>query len=278
MEILKKINNNVVLALDEKGQEIIVVGKGIGFTKAPYTLSDTGLIEHVFVNARNNKILEAFSELPKEHILLAEKIIRMGKDMLQKDLNKNILITLSDHISFAIERYHENTVFDFPLKLDIKYLYPEETAVGRMAVNVINSEMGIELSKDEVSMIAMHFINAEYNLNSMQEAYQMTDTVQNIIGIVEEYYGIRLNEDSIYYSRFATHLRYFIMRQKQGIIFPEDAGSLLVELTDEKGKRLNECVEKIQEYVNASFGWDCSREERIYLMIHINHLIFYREK
>ncbi len=278
MEVLKKINNNVVLALDEKGQEIIVVGKGIGFPKAPYTLSDTGLIEHVFVNARNNKILEAFSELPIEHILLAEEIIRRGRGMLRKDLNKNILLTLSDHISFAVERYHENIVFDFPLKMDIKYLYPEEIAVGKMAVNVINSELGIELSKDEVSMIAMHFINAEYNLNSMQETYQMTDTVQNIIGIVEEYYGIKLNEDSIYYSRFATHLRYFIMRQKQGIVFPEDAGSLFVELTDGKSKRLNECVEKIQEYVNASFGWSCSKEERTYLMIHINHLIYYKER
>lgn len=278
MEVLKKINNNVVLALDENGQEIIVVGKGIGFPKAPYILSDMGLIEHVFVNARNNKILEAFSELPMEHILLAEKIIRLGKEMLKKDLNKNILLTLSDHISFAVERYHENIVFDFPLNMDIKYLYPEEIAVGKMAVELIQSELGIKLSKDEVSMIAMHFINAEYNLNSMQETYQMTDTVQRIISIVESFYGIRLNEDSIYYSRFATHLRYFIMRQKQGIIFPEDAGGLLVELTDEKNKRLNECVEKIQEYVNGAFGWNCSREERIYLMLHINHLIYYRER
>jgi Transcriptional antiterminator len=278
MQVLKKINNNVVLALDENGQEIIVVGKGLGFYKTPYTLTDAGLIEHIFVNARNNKILEAFYELPTEHILLTQKIIEMGKSILRKDLNKNILLTLSDHISYAIERHHNKIEFDCPLKLDIQYLYPEEVIVGKMAVSMIKTELGIELSKDEISMIAMHFINAEYNLSGMQETYQMTDTISHIISIVEDYYEIKLDEDSLYYARFATHLRYFILRQKQGIQFLEDGNHLSVELADDEGRKLKGCVEKIKQYAAETFGWSCSKEEQIYLMIHINHLIFYKSK
>ena len=33
MKILKIINNNVVSACDEKGKEIVVMGKGLGFGK-----------------------------------------------------------------------------------------------------------------------------------------------------------------------------------------------------------------------------------------------------
>lgn len=112
MKILKKINNNVVLALDENNQEIVVVGKGIGFPKTPYVLKDVSKVEHIFVNARNNKVLETFTELPTEVILLAERIINVGKAVLKKEeLNKNLLVTLSDHIAFALERVRENIDF-----------------------------------------------------------------------------------------------------------------------------------------------------------------------
>lgn len=36
MEVYKKINNNVALARDAKGRELVVFGKGIGFASLPY--------------------------------------------------------------------------------------------------------------------------------------------------------------------------------------------------------------------------------------------------
>ena len=49
MKIVKKLNNNVVLALNDKDEEIIVVGKGLGFRKTPYVLEDLSLIEKKYV-------------------------------------------------------------------------------------------------------------------------------------------------------------------------------------------------------------------------------------
>lgn len=40
MKITKKINNNVALAQDAKGRELIVFGKGVGFPATPYELTD----------------------------------------------------------------------------------------------------------------------------------------------------------------------------------------------------------------------------------------------
>lgn len=48
MKIIKVINNNVVSALDDDGEEIIVMGKGIGYGKKPGTLVDESRIEKKF--------------------------------------------------------------------------------------------------------------------------------------------------------------------------------------------------------------------------------------
>ena len=50
MLILKKINNNVALASDGAGEEIVVFGKGVGFPKTPYELEDESIIQRVFAD------------------------------------------------------------------------------------------------------------------------------------------------------------------------------------------------------------------------------------
>ena len=40
MKIIKKINNNVALAQDQSGNELIVFGRGVGFPPVPYELTD----------------------------------------------------------------------------------------------------------------------------------------------------------------------------------------------------------------------------------------------
>ena len=44
MKVIKKINNNVALAQDAKGREMIVFGKGIGFPAMPYELTDLSVV------------------------------------------------------------------------------------------------------------------------------------------------------------------------------------------------------------------------------------------
>ena len=48
MQIIKVINNNVISSEDDKGKEIIVMGKGIGFGKKAGEEIDETKIEKVF--------------------------------------------------------------------------------------------------------------------------------------------------------------------------------------------------------------------------------------
>ena len=36
MKVIKNINNNILLCLDSRNNEVVAFGKGIGFTKPPY--------------------------------------------------------------------------------------------------------------------------------------------------------------------------------------------------------------------------------------------------
>ena len=38
MKVIKKINNNVAICLDNNGKELIAFGNGIGFPKVPYEI------------------------------------------------------------------------------------------------------------------------------------------------------------------------------------------------------------------------------------------------
>lgn len=105
MVIQKVINNNVISAYDVNQQEIVIMGKGIGFKAHTGELIDESKIEKVF-RIENENLSRQFQELleniPLEHMQLTSDIISYAIKNLNVQLNQNIYITLTDHINFAI--------------------------------------------------------------------------------------------------------------------------------------------------------------------------------
>ena len=64
--------------------------------------------------------------MPKEYIDTSTEIIDNIKSKLDKKLNDNIYITLTDHLSFAIERKKLNQEYSNVLLWDIKRFYQQE--------------------------------------------------------------------------------------------------------------------------------------------------------
>ena len=48
MKVIKKINNNVALCVDNNKKELIAFGKGIGFPDMPYEIKDLSAISMTF--------------------------------------------------------------------------------------------------------------------------------------------------------------------------------------------------------------------------------------
>lgn len=119
MKIIKVINNNTVCALDKKGKEQIISGKGIGFGKKRGDEVDSAQIQKIYMiadSALRKRMVECLAEIPYEHIRLTSDLVdHISEQFSQEVLKESLMISLSDHISFAIERQKQGINFANPL-------------------------------------------------------------------------------------------------------------------------------------------------------------------
>ena len=162
MKIIKVINNNTVSVIDDKGKEQIISGKGIGFGKKYGDEPDKDKIQKMYLvtdSELRKRLIECLTEIPYEHIKLTADLVDYISSHIDVRLNESLIITLSDHISFAIERKKQGLEFDNPLMDAISDCFPKELALGRYCVAEIYQRLGVELRGDEAGFIAMHIIN-----------------------------------------------------------------------------------------------------------------------
>lgn len=272
MKVVKKLNNNVVLALNSHEKEVIVVGRGLGFEKIPYFIPEEhARIEKVYIAPKNMKAIELMERIPEKDMELTELLVKAGEAILKADLNANIYLTLSDHVTCAIERYQEHIEVSNPLQWEIKHLYPEEYRVGKQCLAIIEMERGYTLPDCEATFIALHFVNAQLMNGEMEETSKITHIISEVLNIVKYHYHMDFDEDSMNFTRFVTHIRYFILRQMNqttmGCTNQELFAMIKQQYTDEL-----DCVSKINTYLVNNYGWSCSEDEMLYLVLHIQRL------
>lgn len=271
MKVIKKVNNNVALAVNDKNEEVFVVGKGLGFQKTPYEITDENIIEKIYVSPKNIKMFDILNDIPIEDICLAEEIIQTGRRILEKELHPNLILTLSDHISFALTRSQDGLDVKSPLEWEVKNLYPKETLVGQKALELIKEKRGIELAKSEITFIALHFVNAQTSSADMRETTKITTIIGEILSIIKYHYKMDFDESSLNFTRFITHIRYFIKRQMASKSLQNDNEELF-QMVQGKYKEELKCVEKIEAFLKSNYRWNCTNDEKLYLVLHIQRL------
>ena len=273
MKIDKIINNNIVSAIEADGKEVVIMGRGLGFGMKPGKEIPEGKIEKVFrLDSQNStdKFKELLANLPLEHIQASTEIINYAKSVLNRRLNQSIYITLTDHINFAIERFKEKMMFTNPLLNEIKTFYEEEYLIGEYAVALIERRIGITLPVDEAGFIALHIVNAEYN-TAMRDTIDITTLIQNVVKIVKEYFSMDLDETSLNYKRFVTHLRFLAQRIIGGEMLNSENpefNQLISQMYPEEYA----CSLKLKDYIQVTYHHDVTEEETAYLAVHIKRI------
>ena len=273
MKIDKIINNNIVSAIEADGKEVVIMGRGLGFGMKPGKEIPEGKIEKVFrLDSQNStdKFKELLANLPLEHIQASTEIINYAKSVLNRRLNQSIYITLTDHINFAIERFKEKMMFTNPLLNEIKTFYKVEYLIGEYAVALIERRIGITLPVDEAGFIALHIVNAEYN-TAMRDTIDITTLIQNVVKIVKEYFSMDLDETSLNYQRFVTHLRFLAQRIIGGEMLNSDNpefNQLISQMYPEEYA----CSLKLKDYIQVTYHHDVTEEETAYLAVHIKRI------
>lgn len=271
MLIHKILNNNVVLILDQNNEEQIVMGRGIAFKKRVGDNIDESIIDKIFM-LKDQKVKNNFTELikdiPMDYIEVAYEIMQYAKANVGENIDENLIISLSDHIHTAVERYIEGIEIKNVLLWDIKKFYKTEFEIGLKALDIIEQKLNVKLPEDEAGFIAMHVVNRIMNEN-IGNMYDITKIIQEILNIVKYYLGIKFDEDSVYFYRFVTHIKYFAQRLISGKTYESDNEDSLFEIIKGRYQEPYKCVEKISEFIQKKYKYNLSDEEKLYLTIHI---------
>lgn len=122
----------------------------------------------------------------------------------------------------------------------MKKFYNAEFQVGLKALDIVKQELDVELPEDEAGFIAMHLVNAQMG-GQMNQSRNMPAMIKDILNIVRYTFQVELDEKSLSYERFVTHLRFFVQR----VISREDS-----ERNDEEFDQLIAIVSRVPTNVH----------------------------
>ena len=275
MNIVKVMNNSLLLVTDEEGKELIVMGKGIGFKMKAGDKVDTSKIQKVYV-PQNEKLTSEYLQLmvdtPSEYIEVVNYIVDYAKVKLDVKLSSQLFFTLLDHITYAISRIKSNIIIQNRLIWEVKRFYSKEFKIGLHAVEYINRRLNIELPEEEAANIAFHLVNAQLEDGTMERTIYTVKILKDIFSIVQYNFNININEDSINHIRFITHLQFFVQRLFDDKLNESKDNFIFEQVKKQYPKEFN-CARLIGDYVEKSFDKKIGNEELLYLTIHIVRLI-----
>ncbi|MDT0176652.1 transcriptional antiterminator BglG [Enterobacter sp. BRE11] len=272
MKIAKVLNNNVVIVLDERGREQVVMGRGLAFQKRVGADLDVTLIEKVFALQSDElvrRLSELLSQIPLEVMTTCDRIIELATQRLGK-LQESLYITLTDHCYFAIERQHKGLAINNVLLWDIKRLYPREFALGQEARAIIARRLNVELAEDEAGFIALHLVTAQLN-SEMPEVMQVSRIMQELLQLVKYQLRLEYDEEALSYQRFVIHLKFFAQRILTRTVVEDDDVSLQTAIKDNYPKAW-QCADKIAQHLHKSYQRELTTEEIMFLAIHIERV------
>lgn len=213
------------------------------------------------------------SDIPIEYVECSDEVIRYAETVLGDKLHDSVYISLTDHIHFAIDRHRQGLQLKNALLWEIKRMYRKEFSIGLKALQIIEDRLGVLLPEDECAFIAMHLVNAQLN-GEMRETVSITNIVKDISNIVRRSFLIELDEESLSYYRFLTHLKFFAQRVVRGSpVDDRDRDHALHDLVRVQYPEAYACAAKIADYTRKIYKRNLSKEEILYMTIHIERIV-----
>ena len=117
-------------------------------------------------------------------------------------------------------------------------------------------------------------MNAELDMEHVSQG-QVSETakiIQSVLNIVKYHFKIELDEYSLNYERFVTHLKFFVQRLYNGTKFNDEGTSSFMFMLKEKYAEEYACALQVSQYIDKEFGRPLEEDELFYLTIHIKRI------
>lgn len=274
--ILNPMNNNVSLVRNSKGEELIVIGKGISFGKKKGDLISEDQVEKVFrmkTEESRENFMALLKDVPLDFITVTYEIIDNLSKKYQYPVQEYLYVTLTDHIYCSYQAIRQGRYKDSNLP-DISVKYPIAFQIAQEAFEIYRQKLTDNFPEDEIIRIAYHFINAEgENEVEVVESIDKRKEILKSVEIVLKSYKIqRTPENNNFYDRFMIHLNYFLDYLDRS----RDDNQSLLDMEEHIKNTYPEAFEigsKIYEVITQETGVDLYKSERVYLVLHIQRLL-----
>ncbi|MBE6476498.1 MAG: PRD domain-containing protein [Propionibacteriaceae bacterium] len=273
MEVLRVFNNNVVLARDELGREVVVTGRGVGFKKKSGDPVDPARVARRFVPARNAlSVGEVIADIPIERISLIEQVFAHATRELGAPVPSSTIIAVVDHVNQAMERVSQGLTMDYPLRAEVAHLHPEELRLAERMIDELNASQEVQLPKGEAIALALHLFDAVISSSSAEQSWAQSRLVAQTFEVLEGAYGPDFDADSIDAARFAAHLRYFFIRARGGRQVQDGTTKAIAEIVRRDRPRTHRVAQRVRELFELRLGIEVSADEMAYLTMHLARL------
>lgn len=274
MQVLRVFNNNIVLAADDAGHEVILTGRGLGFQARPGSAVDPAKVARTFVPADGrdpDHLAMLLAGIPPEAVqLVGSAMAEVGLDAKATTV-PTLVIALADHVNFAKRRQQSGIGIDYPLIAEVTHLYPEEYDQAQRLLVAINDRLDEPLPASEAVALALHLVNAGFATGDLAYTYQMTGVIQQMITVIEQTYGIDIDAGSVGAGRFITHLRYLFVRIHQHQQLDQHRSPVGDAIREAYPEAL-QCAGHLANIVELRLGAALTDDEISYLTLHVARL------
>ena len=268
--VKKVLNNNAVLAVDlRRKEEVIFLGKGVGFNKkVNQPFEDPKSVKKYHLKKEtskgpSDKLIRAVDPV---YLEIANDIIRLSEEKF-KAVDTNILLPLADHIAFSIVRMNSRMDLSNPFSEDIRLLFEEEYAIAEKGREIIRERTGYSIPDDEVSYITL-YIHSALSDTQVSQSLKIPVIIRESIERIEKECGVRIDMGSFAYNRLLYHIKCMMARVHNN----EKLNSDMIEFTKEKCAYAFEVAGEICEKLSRELGEPFIEKEVSYLALHIERI------
>lgn len=266
--VIKALNHNaaIVLAPDNKSR-FLVLGKGVGFGRKiseKIELPDDAICYSLASEATDRGTAESIiKHINPECLEIAGEILNEAQKAFGK-VDRQILFSMADHLSFAINRMQKGEKISNPLCEDIRLLFPREYEVASKAVELVQKMYDVALNEDEVGFLALH-VHSSIENESVSMSLQTAQVIRMCIDYLEEKTGRVFEVSSLEYNRMMNHIRFMVARMEAG----EHIKMNLNDYMSANYPDIFEISEEICNQISKFLRKDYSDSEKGYLAMHI---------
>ena len=213
--VIKPLNNNGLLALTEEGQEVILLGKGIGFGKKSGERIES--LKHLpqakvyhLVMSDENSALQRVNGIDPHAVELAARVLDEARKSFP-DMTDDILLPMADHIAMALERCRRGIRLPNPLQHDIMAMFPDEYRIAEKGLRAIEREEAVHLPPEEAGYLSLH-IHAGISEQNAGNSLTNIRLAADCIAKIEAELGFSLRRTELKYTRLISHVCYMILR------------------------------------------------------------------